>query len=379
VGGLTPAHPDYAHPWDHHKYVYMAEHGVGRFHIAPFCWRIGVPMAAGMLPFDIAWNFRTVTALSLWVAALAMYWLARASGKPPATAMFAMLTLLGVGWATKYLLFDFWLPDAAALAIVTLAVGCILTGRDWQFAVLLALGALIKESTIFVAPLYWTLPRAETGRGGRLMRGIAVALPAVTILIGLRFAIPARNHDPDYVKALPRELSQVDQGRTSYQYTEQIQRVSWSRVRDVSARWAEAVHSYSVGALGVLPLVLPFFAGRRNARLLVRLSPFLLLVYGQLLFATDTQRLLALALPAVLLMTMNGLEGLSQRCRTAAAMFLPLPILLIAMNLWQADRMAGPSWMETCIVAVYLAAVWLWGRRGGGDASEPRFTAQRNA
>jgi hypothetical protein len=33
------SHQDFIKPWDHHKYIFMAQHPM-QFHIAPFCWRI---------------------------------------------------------------------------------------------------------------------------------------------------------------------------------------------------------------------------------------------------------------------------------------------------------------------------------------------------
>ena len=358
---MTRERPEFAEGGDHLKYVYMAEHGPWGFHIAPFCWRVGLPLIARTLPFGIQTNFMLVTFASLWATGIATYWLARAFGKQPAMAMFAMLTVFGVGWATKYAVFDFWLPDPLVLAIVTLALCCILTRRDVALAVLLALGVLVKESVIFAAPLWWTMPRAEgvTTRRSSAWGALAI-LPAAAILIGLRAAIPAWNADAQYVQSLPPRLTEVDRGRTSYEYSEQLQRISWQRVRDASVRFLETAHSYSVGSLGVLPLVLPFFAVRQNARLFARLLPFLLLVYAQLLLATDTQRLLVLALPGVMLLSLNGLDALVRRCGTKAAAWLPLPALVIAWNLWEAGRMAGPSWVEACIVAGYVHALWTW-------------------
>jgi hypothetical protein len=362
---MTVDHPAFTRAGDHHKYVYMAEHGVWDFHVAPFCWRIGEPLIARVLPFGIQSNFRVITLASLWLTGIAMYMMVRAFGGGRAVSTFAMLAFFGVGWATKYAVFDFWLPDPAALAIATLAMWSVLTRRDAAFAVLLTLGVMVKESVLFVALLYWTLPPAAGDRLGRLVRGLIAVLPAVIVLMGLRMTIPAMNHDAGYISSLPPRLTEVDENRTSYTYSEQLSRISWQRVRDVSVRFLETAHSYTVGSFGVLVLVLPLFALRRNARLLVRLSPLLILVYFQLLLATDTQRLLVLGLPAVMLMAVSGVDGLARRGISVVAM-LPLPLLVIGMNLWKADRMAGPSWMEACLVGGYLVTVWWWGRKNTG-------------
>src|SRR5271169_2519084 len=54
---ITRADDVFRQPYDHHKFIYMAEHNALDFHIAPFCWRLLNPLLASWLPFHTDTNF----------------------------------------------------------------------------------------------------------------------------------------------------------------------------------------------------------------------------------------------------------------------------------------------------------------------------------
>lgn len=370
VHPMDEKHPGYEKLDDHHKYVFMAENGPFSFHVAPFCWRPGMPALVRALPFDTQTGFRILTVASLWGTAVAFFYLARAVECGVATALFAVLTFLSTGWATKYPLLDFWLPDAAALLLVTLVVLCAFTNRFALGTVLLVVGVLFKESVLFAGLLFLTVPLPAASWRRRLLKGAVLLAPAAATLLALRLAIPARNDDAAYLRGLPQRLTEVDRGRASYDYAEQVKRVAGDRWRDVSLNTLESIHSYTVGSFGVLPVCLALAAPRRNLRLLARTSPFIALTYLQLLVATDTQRLLVLATPIVILMALNGLEVLLGRWRLSAVGMLLLPVAVIVLNLWEADRIAGPSKIEGAITVALMLSLWLirfWRPPAGED------------
>jgi hypothetical protein len=350
--------PAYDGLGDHNKYVFMAENGPFSFHVAPFCRRPGLPALVRVLPFDTQTGFRVLTIMSLWGTAVAIFYLARATGGGLAAALFGMLAFLATGWATKYPLLDFWLPDPMVLLLATLIALCAFTDTFLPGALLLGVGVLFKESVLFAGVLFLTVSLPSSSWRHRLIKGAAAVVPAVVILLTLRFAIPSRNHDAEYLRELPQRLTEVDEGRTSYDYGEQVERVSGNRWRDMTARGLESLHSYSVGSLGVLPIGLALLAPWRNLHLLARTWPFLVLVYLQLLVATDTQRLLVLGLPVVILMALNGLQVLVGRWKMNAIGALFLPVAVIALNLWEADRQAGPSRIEAVILIAGVLALW---------------------
>lgn len=69
---------------------------------------------------------------------------------------------------------------------------------------------------------------------------------------------------------------------------------------------AQALEDWTVGTFGVL-FVLPYLT-RRNLRTLRLFGAFLALIYAQLAIANNTERLLVLAFPAFILMSLEGLQ-----------------------------------------------------------------------
>lgn len=76
---LTPGHPDFSEPWDHHKYIHMATESPVGFHIAPFCRRIFVPALAKLLPFGLQCNFFLIAFVSICLTGVTVYYLAKKS------------------------------------------------------------------------------------------------------------------------------------------------------------------------------------------------------------------------------------------------------------------------------------------------------------
>ena len=355
---MTADHPDFAHPADHHKYIHMAEGSSFGFHIAPYCRRVGVPLLVEALPFSAPIAFRLIAVACLWGTGLAVYYLLKAGGHSSPLALAGMLLYAAMGWPTRYLLYDFWLPDAAAFLLVVLAIWCLFTRHDAWFAVILLLGVALKESVIFAAPLYLTLREPVGPRWRFGLRWLGLIAPAVLVLLALRWAIPAWNDDPAYVQSLPVELRSVDAEKVHYDY--------WARLREIGA-WRldnlspEMLLAYTAGTFGVPAVVMPLLALRRNVRLLLRFVPFLVLVYAQLFFATDTQRLLILGFPGLLLLALNGFAHVMRAWRTSVTDVIILALIILGLSLASPTRFTASSTAQAGLLAVYLF-VCLWRR-----------------
>jgi hypothetical protein len=221
-----------------------------------------------------------------------------------------------------------------------------------MYAVLLAVGVLFKESVLFVAPLYYTLNAKKLLDVRLLLRAAGLALPAAGVYFGLRFLIPMQNDDYFYLSTLPDALHQVQLGRSTYDLGWLWNEIGMERFRTLSA---ESLTRYTVGSFGVVPALLPLFAIRRNAMLFVRFLPFLLLVYVQILFATNDTRLIAAGFPAVIIMALNGADIISGTMRvnvlTLAAVFAAIVCLLL-IRTW---LLALPGIYEAILFIAYLA------------------------
>lgn len=365
---LGPGQAEFAQPADHHKYIHMAEHDPFGFHIAPFCRRVGVPLLAKLIPARTHASFALLAFLAVSGTGIGLYALALSFGFRRAVAAVGVLAFFSLGWAAKFPLHNVYLPDAMVLLLVTLCILCCQTRRWLLLAGLLALGVTIKESVLLVAPMVLVLP--SNRHRGALLHRIAAVLPALAVLAALHIGIPAWNDDPAYSRTLPSELRQVDTNAPGYGLLRQIRRIGPLRWAD---RSLSAVHAYSVGTFGALSLILPWFDARRNVRRLLCFLPFLALVYAQLFFATDTQRLLVVASPVVLVLALHGVDRLDRACGVRPSVMILIPSALFALNLLDPDRIAVPTRVEACVLGagalVALATRQPRRAQGAGDTS----------
>ncbi len=357
---LTPDDLRFAEPADHHKYIYMAEYGPTAFHIAPFCWRIGVPALARALPVSRSLGFLMIACIGIGAAGVGMYAAARAFQLDHSTGLIMILLFYAMGWAARFALFDFWLPDGLLMALVAWAIVCAKRGRPLAFIALTCLGVLVKESALFVAPLYATLAPLAQKRAGIISRRLALGLPAVVVWLSIRTAIPAQNADETYVASLTANLRAADDVALSYDYLQRARVITARRLHDLG--WP-AFHACTTEAFGIAPCLLSLLAIRRNLTLLGRLWPFVVMVYAQMIFATDTQRLIVLAFPAVLLMAGNGLDALTCRLGVTGIAWLPLGAILFAETLWHPQRLVAGTIPQLAAIIAYAALVLILRKR----------------
>lgn len=351
-------HELFPRSWDHHKYIEIAASSLGSFHIAPYCWRIGAPLVARWLPGDIQSGFTLLSWLSTWLIGILLYLLARRVGFSLPLALTGLLLLYTLEWAPKLYLFNVWLPDAPAALLTTAALWAIVTRRDWLFVVLLVAGVAVKESVLFVAPLAYSLRATRLWEPQLALRSLLLTLPAVLALVTIRLAIPAWNDDPAYVAALPERLWLVHHGSADYGYVESFRDYSLRRIRDPA--WGDLL-IYTVRPFGIgVSLVAALGAVLHRERLL-RFAPFILLVYSQPFFAGDNERLLVAAFPAVLLLALDGLDGLLRRAAAPRSLALALPLSIIAAELWHDTWFFLPLRLQLLATIAGLAApVVLW-------------------
>jgi hypothetical protein len=357
---LTPDNPGFAIPGDHHKYIYMAERGASGFHIAPFCWRIGVPALVRWMPWGRPFGFLLLTCVGVWAAGVGVYAAARAFGHDVPTGLFALLLFFTMGWGARFAVFDFWLPDGMVFAIVVWAIFYARCNRPLAFVMLTCIGALVKESVLFVTPLFATIAPSASNGAGVVARRLALVLPAVAVWLVVRAAIPAYNGDGAYVASLPANVRAADDAITSYSYLERARAIGARRLHQFNG---STLHAASTEPFGMAPCLLGLVAWRRNLALLARMWPFVLMVYAQLFFATDTQRLVMLAFPVVLLMACNGLEELRRRLRAAPSSWILLGVFLFVAMLWHRQKWTSGVGVQMIILAGYAGGVALIARR----------------
>lgn len=329
---MTYEHPAFARPYDHHLYIQMATVPF-RFHSAPFCWRILVPLLAGIMPFGLEYNFLILSFIGIAATGVTVYYLVKATGSSKMFAFIGLLLFFSFGWAVEMVMYDFWLPDAMSFLFITLGIYFAYTKNDMGFLLSLAVGVLVKESVIFVAPLYYTLNTKRIVNTKLMARTVMLTGLAIAILISLRFMIPATN---------------------DYSYYSRFREVGLQRLNSISL---STLKDWSAGTYGELALLLPLFSLKKNVRHFLRFTPFFLLIYSQLFFAVNTQRLLVIGFPAIILLSLNGLQYLQRAMNVHPNVFLPLSLLMYAVNLIYRS-FSSPFGIQAIIFVLYLALLF---------------------
>jgi uncharacterized membrane protein len=337
-------------------YIFMAQHGPFGLHVAPYGWRVLAPAVVWASPFGVQTGFEVLTFLTLWITGVVIWLICVRLGFHATLAMGGMLLYFSLGYATKWLVFDFWLSDQLAILAVAVAVLLALEGRTVAFAVCMAIGVMAKESVIFVAPLMYTLQVRRRWDPGLAIRTVGATAPAAAVLVALHLGIAERN-----AATYPPQIEAVIRASGIQQYS------YGSVLHDIVLRRYHSLGRTLVGAVGAFGLLVPVltFLGLRSARarsFALRILPFLILDYVQLLFAYNTERLLVLAAPAVIPLAVWGLAELVEWRRDAEWVAVALPgaffvMQLVAIHQWE------PIWpIQLAVLVVFVAILRPWAR-----------------
>jgi len=344
--------------WDHHAYIGMARDNPFDFHLVPFGWRFLVPLVAKVLPFGLQTSFFLIAFTCTWAASVVVYYLGRAVGGTPVYGALAAALFVALPWAAKFALQDFWLPDAAVFVALAGAVLCGVRKKPVAFAVVLLVGVAAKESVIFAAPLYYTLNTERLLDRRLLGRTALLVLPAGLLLVAVRLLIPAKNDDLAYVATLPTQLQAFREYIPSYHYYDLLRDIGYhGRLHD---HRLDTLLAYTTGTWGVGVLTLAGIGAVRRPVLALRLSPFLVLVYAQLLFAWNIERLLVAGFPAVIWLALEGMKTLCERGPLRPGVFLPLAIALFALNLRDPDLIPVRFEVQAVVFLAYVAVLLGW-------------------
>lgn len=355
--------------WDRHLYRAMASRTPLDFHLAPYCWRVLVPAIAWAVPFGQQGVFLAVSIAAVAAAGVAVFALA-AARYDGARAFATMFIFFGMGWGPKYVLSDFWLPDPVAFAAVPLAALFALRRQPRAFAACLAIAVLAKESALVAAPLYYTLNTSRPLDARLALRSLLALLPALVLLLALRLLVESRNGDPAYMSSMPEIIRRFPDLYPPYDYRELARHIGYEQ------RWRylgwDAVASYTWRPFGLAPLVFAFAGVLANWRLALRLLPTLLLVYLQLVVATDTERLLVLAFPAIALLAADAIGCLSRTLRAPPFAFVPVFALQLALLVWEPSDYVPPLAAQASVLGLGLALPLVLGRRPRADGEPAR-------
>jgi hypothetical protein len=159
-------------------------------HTFPFAYRVLVPTTVHVLPFGHTFSFSLLAWLATGIAAGFMYALLQRVGAPPALAAGLALCLALSPPLLIVSLRQGRNVDAATVAVMVAAVLFMVDERPRALAVTLAIGALTRESAMFLVPLAYAVWAERLYDAQALKRVAIVAAPAVAIYVALRLALP---------------------------------------------------------------------------------------------------------------------------------------------------------------------------------------------
>jgi hypothetical protein len=284
---------------DHFHYIAMAEAPPGRAEDPraaerPFCYRILVPALVQQIVAVSGLGLNTVfwgtSQLALVAFLFTLFALLRGLGFGIDAALLGVaLTALTPG-AVRWYAYQYWMPDPLCLWLVTLAL---LLARHERFARVgfVAFGAALTRESWVLIPAFATLLWMRRRGSRSLVQALLVFAPAAAAMLAVRLSI-VPGSGPTLLEASREMLA--------------------FRVRHLLDN---QLYFATVGSFGVLVPLLALRAKRAwdAARARPEDAALVLLAYGSLAFANNTDRLLVYALPALLPPALRAVEAVSER------------------------------------------------------------------
>jgi hypothetical protein len=204
IGPILVLDPEF--PSDSGFYLKMGEDITCIFRngvIAPFCYRILYPFLAGLLPFNIHFNFALIGFISIYLTGLMVYYTLRIKFDKIFSFLgfFLFWFFFFIYSKQSIMRFYIWIPylvDPLAIFFFMCCFYGIFSANDRLYCISLILGILTKESVIFTIPVFLMYhiqidnnSRSKREKTTRLMKKLKFILPGIITFILLRvFIIP---------------------------------------------------------------------------------------------------------------------------------------------------------------------------------------------
>lgn len=328
---------------DDRRYMAMAAHPFSAdifVRLAPYCWRLLVPLTVHLLPLPTLTGFWVATVVGLAVLVFAVMWLLDALDFSQTTVIAGGLATVLFGPMTFASLWDYRMVDAVSCALLTLSIAAAVRRHGLWLLAFLALGAAGKETIVFgvVFAVLWTLESRD-----RRMLGFACAgaVLVAAILLTIRFLV-----HPAMENSLPLLVGDVAN-------------MLWRQP-------AVAVTLLVGSVWGTWGLLSPFIAAQfiplTDVRRSRAVTYTLMAGTGQLLLAAD-ERAVAMVFPAAIVAAAYAIERFANHVQLPAiALWIPI----LAGNTWLAAPFArgadppvppGPTPQWTLTAAIAFASV----------------------
>ncbi|MCX6167725.1 MAG: hypothetical protein NTX65_00160 [Ignavibacteriales bacterium] len=284
------------------------------------------PFIAYILPFGTTINFFIQTLMTLLVSSILVYHLLRILQYEKKYALTGLIFFLGMGWIIKYNVYDFWLTDSLLNVFVLLVLVSLVRKKEIAFALLLAAGILVKETILFVAPLYYTFNSERIIHLKLLSKNILLVLPSLSLLLIVRLLIPGLNGDLTYIASLPPGLQNVTYNSSNYDFVKLV--LSFH----IQYSFFEII-AIVISAYGFIPVLFSVLGIKKNKKIVLMYFPLIIFSLLQLFYAINIPRLLTIGFWPVLLMGVNGIKYISTKYNISVYWFILTAVTIPIMNL----------------------------------------------
>jgi hypothetical protein len=143
------------------------------------------------------------------------------------------------------------------------------------------------------------------------------------------------NDNEIYLSNLPVELKLVHLGGSHYTYIDAFIQVSSERFKNFSSRLIREITLVPFLSFFLFPLLNPKFLYRYG----IKFFPFLFLIYLQIFFAVNTDRLVVAGFPAILILSISGLKNLIENLKLQESFAIILTGIYVSMNVFSMPKL----------------------------------------
>ncbi|MFH1738981.1 MAG: hypothetical protein ABIH23_08215 [bacterium] len=331
---------------DEYCYLNQAQNPVSVF-LPPHGLRILTTRIVSLLPIDIRNGFYVVTIIGVTGAVALAYIILRRMG---CTIWVSLACLSGFVFhhGLSQVVYHFPLVDPLSFLLIELSILAILARNDRLFSCSLLLGVLNRETALFLIPVYhlarwrrWRTWRATAATG-------LVCSAAILAFLLTRFVLHSLSDEAHFQRIIEQcyPLMSAPYERFDLFYFNEFREIvsNPERLRNLLS-----LNTLGAGFGVLAPLsLLGFLWGRRESRALMA---YLILIWIQLLFAHQVERLVFFAFPVFVILSGEALRRTEELTPPFRHGFVGLTALFGA--LW-----AG--WFPGGILLAFLLPGLLW-------------------
>jgi hypothetical protein len=231
-----------------------------------------------------------------------------------------MFAYFSISFGSKFVIYDYWLPDAFAFLLITAGIYSILIKNDLVFFIVLIVGAMTKESVLFLIPTYYTFNAAKLFDLNTLKRIIILSFIPLLIFSLIRILIQPLNDDPNYLSNIPPQLKIVHFDESTYNFNYLITKIGMKRLNEFSIHFLYKITLY----VFLIHFIFAFIDWDAFKKFFIKFLPLIFLAYLQIFFAINEERLVIVAFVPIIMLSIFGQIKLFSKVS-----YSKIPILLL--------------------------------------------------